>query len=297
MLIDFHAHIFPDKIAERAVAKLTEGTLRIEGRYLPPRGEATLSGILREMDKQVSLSLIMPIATSPTQTDNILSFAERINARHEDGLRSLLEGRSGDLKEPLLLSFASLHPDENDVVGRLEDIAERGFLGIKLHPEFQDFYIDSKKSLTILQKAEELGLLTVIHAGRDIGMPPPVHATPEAISHVLGYIEGGHLIAAHLGGFRMWDDVEKHLVGKPLYFDTAYLGTDDGEPDDAQYLRIIRAHGPRKVLFGSDYPWKSAGEALSFLKRLGGAGEPPLSREELDLITCGNALRLLSSKR
>ena len=320
MLIDFHSHLFPDAIASRAVSSLVAGTPSVEGRELLPRGEATAEGILAAMAREcVPLSVIMPIVTRPSQFDSILSFAERLNRQNRGKLAACQRAFAGltavytaaeesltvkrELCRPsqaeqafydslgggTLLSFASVHPDDEKALDQLERIAERGFRGIKLHPEFQHFEISSPRAIAILKKAEALGLYTVIHAGRDIGFPPPVHGAPASIAHALDYISGERLICAHLGGFRMWEDVQKYLVGKPILLDTAYLGLFDGEPTREAYRAIIRAHGAQKILFGSDYPWKSAREVSALLLSLG------LSGEELDKILFVNAARLLFS--
>ena len=61
--------------------------------------------------------------------------------------------------------------------------------------------IDSKESVRVLKKAQELGLLVVFHAGIDIGLPAPYMATPEQIRNILTEMDGSNLIAAHLGGW------------------------------------------------------------------------------------------------
>ena len=318
MLIDFHAHLFPDSLAPRAVSTLIAGAVREEGRALPPRGEATQKGILASMKREgVSLSVVLPIVTKPSQTDHILAFAEDINHRYADRLYELcrvfgqmdfetIEPSADEAEIPVvmspellfcreqsvnavLLSFASVHPDDPNAEEVLQRIAEKGFRGIKLHPEFQSFDLASPRAISLIAKAESLGLITVVHAGRDIGMPPPVHGAPEQIAHLLDYIRGDRFVAAHLGGFRMWEDVERYLVGKPLFLDTSYLGFWDGEPNAEQMRRIIKNHGTQKVLFGSDYPWKSPREIVGRLRTLA------LSDSELAALFWRNAYRLLFS--
>ena len=139
----------------------------------------------------------------------------------------------------------------------------------------------------ILGKAEQLGLLVVFHAGADIGLPPPVYTSPKKIRHALDYVGGSNLIAAHLGGWAQWDDVEACLVGTPVHLDTAYIAQFI---DPAQCLRIIRNHGAEKIVFGSDSPWEDPADTLRFLESLG------LNETELSLITHENALRLLGEK-
>ena len=98
MLIDFHTHLFPDKIARRAIEKLKEGIFRTQGAdVLPPQTDGTMSGLLESMENSgVDLSVIMPIATSPTQHTTINTFAKDIT----------------DNKK--IISFGSIHPMQKD---------------------------------------------------------------------------------------------------------------------------------------------------------------------------------------
>ena len=77
MVIDFHTHLFPDKIAGRAIEKLTEGIFRTQGAHvLPPQTDGTRTGLLSSMEKSgVGLSVIMPIAPSPPQHTTFNPFA------------------------------------------------------------------------------------------------------------------------------------------------------------------------------------------------------------------------------
>ncbi len=274
MLIDFHTHIFPDVIAPRTIDALIGGITKEQGAgYVEGKTinftNATLQGLLDSMEEQgVKQSICLPIVTKPTQTESINRFAEGV--RNEK-----------------TLSFGSLHPLQDDWEQVLESLAARGFRGIKLHPQFQRSDIDSPESIRIIRKAEQLGLLVVFHAGVDIGLPPPVYATPEKIAHVLEYTEGRHLIAAHLGGWQQWDDVERYLVGSKIYLDTAFI-KDHIASEQAK--RIIENHGAERILFGSDSPWERPADTLAFLQGLG------LTQHQLDLITHKNALRLLQGE-
>ncbi len=274
MLIDFHTHIFPDAIAPRTIDALIggitkeQGAAYIEGKTLNFT-DATLQGLLDSMAEQgVTQSICLPIVTKPTQTESINRFAEGV--RNEK-----------------TLSFGSLHPQQEDWEQVLESLAARGFRGIKLHPQFQRSDIDSPESIRIIQKAEQLGLLVVFHAGVDIGLPPPVYASPEKIARVLEYTEGSHLIAAHLGGWQQWDDVDRYLVGSKIYLDTAFI-KDHIAPEQAK--RIIENHGAERILFGSDSPWERPADTLAFLQSL------ELTQHQLDLITHKNALCLLQGE-
>jgi len=247
MLVDFHTHIFPDKIAEKALNILKAGVLKYENIEAISYYDGTKSGLLSNMEKNaVDISITLPIATNPSQTESINAFALKV-------------------KDSKIISFASLHPLNENTDEILNSIKKSGFLGIKLHPEFQNCYVDSKECIKILKKAEELKLYTVFHTGQDIGIPPPVHSTPKHLKNALEYVSGKFIIAAHLGGWRMWDDVEKYLVGTDVIFDTAFL-VNNINPE--QYLRIIKNHGSEKIVFGSDNPWEDPKDTLSYLLSL-----------------------------
>ncbi len=266
MLIDFHTHIFPEKIAGKTLEVLKAGILKYEHIEGVAYYDGTKDGLLCSMaENGVDISLALPIATKPSQTDSINNFAASVS-------------------DDKIVSFASLHPKNEDTDKILENIKEAGFRGIKLHPEFQECFVDDSECIKILKKAEELELYTVFHAGCDIGLPPPVHSTPVHFKNALEYVSGKYIIAAHLGGWRMWDDVEKYLVGTDILFDTAFI-KDYITPEQA--ARIIKNHGSEKILFGSDAPWENPKDTLEFLMSLG------LEQEEIENITHKNALKIL----
>lgn len=266
MLIDFHSHIFPERIASGAIRSLSDSIVSYQGVRHRHYARGTRDSLLSSMDRNgVDISVVLPIATKPTQTKSINEFAK-------------------NMRDERLVSFGSLHPEQDDWEYVLENLAEDGFKGIKLHPEYQSFYVDSKRSIDILKKAEDLGLFVTLHAGFDNGMPPPVHCQPDRLKNVLDYVSGKYIIAAHLGAFKNWDEVETHLVGTPVNFDTAYI-SEFISPE--QCKRIIKNHGADKILFGSDSPWQSPANEYRFLLNLG------LSDAENDMIFYKNALKIL----
>jgi hypothetical protein len=115
-----------------------------------------------------------------------------------------------------------------------------------------------------------------------------VHCPPDRLACVLAEVPGLTVIAAHMGAYAMWDEVERHLVGKSLYFDTAYTLADLGPQ---RLPALIRAHGVDNVLFGTDSPWTDQSAEVANLRTLG------FTDEELSAILGGNARRLLSISR
>lgn len=267
MLIDFHTHIFPEKIANKTLNVLKAGALKCEGKEILSYFDGTTSGLLCSMsENSVDVSVALPIATKPSQTESINSYAHSAASSK-------------------IISFASLHPLNDNIDKILESIKNTGFAGVKLHPEFQQFNVDSPDAIKIFKRAEELGLYTILHTGQDIGLPPPVHSAPKMLKNILDYVSGKYIIAAHLGGWRMWDDVEKYLVGTEILFDTAFISDYISRE---QCVRIIKNHGSDKILFGSDNPWEAPKKTLEFLMSLN------LSQDDMENITYKNALKILN---
>lgn len=283
MIIDFHTHIFPDKIAEGAIKSIEKSTLEHQGilinsglsEDMPSAAEqfmavipATLDAIKKSMNENhIDASVVLPIATTLTQSASINKFASEINNKNG------------------IYSFGSLHPFQEDWESVLYDIKEKGLRGIKLHPEYQKFYIDCSEAVRLLKKCEELDLIVMLHAGNDVGIAPPSHCMPDRLRRVLDcHVSGEKIIAAHLGGWEAWDDVEKYLVETPVYFDTSYtLSCIDKE----QFVRIVKNHGSDKILFGTDSPWRNQGKTAEQLSSVG------LTDEELENIFYKNAQKLL----
>ena len=266
MLIDFHTHIFPEAIASRVLETLSGNIFSITGNPQFPCTDGTVDGLRKSMaENNVDISVVLPIATKPSQTTSINIFAEKI--------------MSDDV-----ISFGSLHPLQEDWEYVLESLAEKGFKGIKLHPQYQQLRVDSPEVIRVLKKAEELKLYTTLHTGEDYGMPPPTNCTPQMLKNILNEVSGRYIIAAHLGSLGMWDDVEKYIVGTPYFLDT---GAISGLIDKEQYRRIIKNHGVEKILFATDSPWEKVEDSLDAIEALG------LTDEELDAIKYKNAKRIL----
>ncbi|HOQ38143.1 MAG TPA: amidohydrolase family protein [Acetivibrio sp.] len=260
MVIDFHVHCFPDKLASRAVSQLAERS------GISARLDGTISGLKESMRRAgVSKSVVLSIATKPSQTETINNW-------------------SAEIQDDEVIAFGSIHPDNENWKSELFRIKNLGLKGIKFHPDYQNFYVDDRKMFPIYETAFGLGLIIVFHAGVDIGLPAPYHATPERFRRVLEAFPKGKIVAAHMGSFSCWDDVERFLVGTDIYLDTSY---SLGFITDEQAKRIIANHGYGRILFATDSPWTDQGEQIEKLKSL------HLDREAEEAILGLNAKSLL----
>lgn len=266
MIIDFHTHIFPDKIAASTIQFL-QGEAKIKAFT-----DATLNGLKASMKEAgIDFSVILPVVTKPTQFESINRFAKEVS------------------KEEGILSFGGIHPDSEDYKGEIEQICEYGLPGIKIHPDYQNTFVDDEKMVRLVQYAIDKGLHVVFHAGVDVGFPDPVHCPPDRAAHMLSMLsygrEGqGKLIFAHTGGHDQWDDVEKYLVGENVMFDLAF---NLGKIPDEQLKRMIQRHGYENFLFATDSPWDKQKDDVSYLKNM------DLTEEVKAAIFSGNAKRIL----
>jgi hypothetical protein len=176
-----------------------------------------------------------------------------------------------------------MHPDFEDPASELHRIRELGLIGFKMHPEYQSCAPDDERMRPILETASDLGLIAFFHAGADVG-PKTLLGNPAAFARMIDEHPKLSVVLAHFGGFRCWDEVAEHLVGRDLWLDTAYTL---GHLDDARFLEIARAHGTDRVIFGSDGPWTNPARELEHLARIG------FDDAELEAILGGNAQRLL----
>lgn len=267
MIIDMHTHAFPDRIYERTIKILEQNIYDNSHTHYKATGSGNTDGLVASMaEGGINYSLVLPIATAPKQTENINNFAAEIN------------GKNG------LYSFGSLHPMQEDWESVLEHIAELGLKGIKLHPEYQNFYVDSPEAIRIFKKCEQLGLYCTLHAGKDHGCQPPVHCSPQRLSHILDEVSGRYIIAAHMGGWSMWEESQKYIIGSPFIIDTCFSLHLIPKSDVA---KMIRTHGADKVILGSDWPWFSQKEAAELVRSLG------LSDAEVAQICGENARKIL----
>lgn len=258
MIIDFHTHTFPDKIASRVIDSLSARSRTLAF------SDSSTGGLLRCMrEAGIDYAVNLPVVTRPDQT---VSINHSLAARREE------------LFSQGIITFGGIHPDFSDYRSELRFLKDNGIPGIKLHPAYQGCSIDDPRFLRIIDCASELGLIILTHAGIDIGIYDRNYASAEAIRRVIDIVHPPKLVLAHMGGWGTWDVFEKELAGAPVWIDTAFsLGPISPRPDlESPYLsenlpiehavRIMRKHGIEKVLFATDSPWSDMGAYVKMIQ-------------------------------
>ncbi len=267
MVIDFHTHTFPEKIAAATIRKL-EG---LSG--LTAATDGTLPGLRKSMEEAgVAVSVVLPVITRPEQFSSINTYARKITPEHFTG------------KGEEIVSFGAVHPYSRDRKAELKEVKGLGLKGIKIHPDYLRIMIDDPQMMRLIDEACQLDLIISIHAGIDIGLPDKVHCPPEKSARVLKEIRPQNCVLAHTGGFRQWDAVEELLAGTDVWLD---ISMSNGFMDDGQMKRIIKAHGADRMLFGTDSPWGGQAADIAWVKGLG------LKPEEEEKLLWKNAAGLL----
>jgi hypothetical protein len=230
LVFDCHVHLYPDALAPKAVGSLAQ---RFGN---PPAFDGTVAGLTADLARSgICGALNLPVATRPDQVASINVWAAAINR--------------GPVR-----SLATIHPDTPDIPATLASIQAAGFRGIKLHPEYQTFALDDPRVQPIWSGCAERGLLVFLHAGGERVFSPPFYTTPRTLAALLAAYPRLTVVAAHLGGFQMWDEAEAELIGRPIYLDLSH--TLFWMPDE-QIVRMVRRHGTSRILFGTDAPWQS----------------------------------------
>lgn len=255
-VVDFHAHAFHDKIAEKAARNLNQ--------YygIPLAGNGRFCYLTQSMkDNHITKMVVHATATKPEQVETINDYVAGLVTKD-------------------IIGFGTLHPDYPMLAEELDRIENLGLRGLKFHPIFQGFAIDDPGMYPIYEMAE--GRLPIL---MHVGDTNSDAATPARMAKVLDCFPKLTVIAAHLGGYGEWENAKRFLIGREgLYVDTS-SSIRFMQPDEA--AAIIRAHGTDRVLFGTDYPLSLHKQELEVFDRLG------LTDEENEQILWKNAYRLL----
>ncbi|MGE4560132.1 MAG: amidohydrolase family protein [Desulfobulbus sp.] len=260
-IIDIHTHAFPDGIARIAIPVLER-----EGNIKAYRN-GTVADLLDSMDQGgVERSVVCSIATRPEQFQPILKWSKEIRSDR-------------------IIPFPSLHPEDPDLLDHLQILHDEGFKGVKMHPYYQDYFLDDANLFALYERMSELGMILVIHAGYDIAYPRIRRADPQRILDVCRQFPQLKMIATHLGGWDEWEDVRTLLTGEPIYMEISFALDF---LDQIRLRDILLNHPPEYLLFGTDCPWTDQATTLKMLSKLG------LPDSLFAMMVSGNARRLLN---
>ena len=262
-IIDAHAHIYPEKIAQKATDAI--GTFYDIEMEMPA---GTAERLIEDGQRAgVTRYVVHSVATTAHQVRSINEFIKR----EMD-------------KFPQFIGFMTLHQDlsEEQVESEIEWALNNGFKGIKLHPDFQKFNIDDE-SVEKFYKYASNKLPILLHMGDDRFD----YSKPSRLVKIAKKYPSVNFIAAHFGGYRCWDEAQLYKGLNNIYFDTC-SSLPFISPEKAK--EIIDMLGAEKFFFATDFPmWDAVGEIERFNKI-------KLSEKEREMIFSKNIKKLLNIK-
>jgi predicted TIM-barrel fold metal-dependent hydrolase len=273
MILDFHTHAFPDRLAPRAIAQLTENA---SASGYTPLTDGTVEGLIASMDRAgIDRSVVCNIATNPHQMVKVNDFAISC------------------LSNPRLIPLGSLHPHVpvSDMETELHRLKGAGIPGLKIHPDYMGIEIDDPAFDPIFSLCESGNMFVVTHAGFDPVSPNHIHCPPDGVLRVMARHPNLLLVVAHTGGFDCEREVLDKLCGTNVYLDTSLAAVRNAKSREwgALCADILRRHDPSRILFATDTPWSDPAAEIAFVRNV------VLSEEATEMILHENAERLIVS--
>ncbi|MBP5405085.1 MAG: amidohydrolase family protein [Clostridia bacterium] len=256
-IIDAHCHIYPQKIAAKAVAAI--GSF-----YNIAMGEDGTSASLIAEGEKIGVEKYVVHSTATT-VHQVRSINEYIYSEM--------------LAHPEFIGFMTLHNEmDSEAIEAEVDLAiSRGMKGVKLHPDFQKFNIDDAENIYAVTKGRLPVLLHMGDKRYDFSSPARLRKMAEKYPDQV-------FIGAHFGGYSVWDKVECLKDLPNVYFDTS---SSLFALEKQRAADLIRRFGHERYFFGTDFPmWKHDEELARFLAL-------PLTEEEREDILYNNAAKLL----
>jgi len=280
MIIDFHTHTFPDKIAAATVKHLAGFS------HSRPWSDGSVYGLAQSMKKSgIDCSVNLPVATDISQV-------EKVN-------RNLVRDRE-HMQKYGIISLGCMHPDYDNYKEELRFLQRSGIKGIKLHPAYQNTDLDDLRMLKIIDAASALDMIVLIHAGIDIGLPEHNYSSVSQILTVIDRLQPPKFVLAHMGGWGVWNEVEKDLAGAQVWLDTAFSigpiiprNNDPVSPyrdrnlSDEDFIRLVKKHGADRILFATDSPWADQSDYVRRIRNMS------FTESEKQQILGSNAMKLL----
>ncbi len=226
--------------------------------------EGTTEELLEKGKKEgIEKFVVLPVAIRADRVRHINEFILAETAKH-----------------PEFIGFGTVHAEQNNIIEEGEFILNNGLKGIKMHPDTQNFNIDDKRLFPLYDYVGDR-LIFMFHCGDK----RYDYSHPKRVKNLLSNFPKLKIVAAHFGGYSLWDEAVENLKNTSCMFD---ISSSLMFMSESQKKKYIRAYGADRLLYGTDSPlWDQTVEVERF-KRL------PLTDEEREKIAYKNAERILN---
>lgn len=235
-IIDIHTHIYPDKIAQKATDSVRD-FYQVEGSNM----DGTVDLLLQQGARAgISRFVVLPVSNTPNRVRSINSFILEQTQLHD-----------------CFVGFGTVHAAMENLSEEVDWILSNGLRGIKMHPDSQRFPIDDLR-LFPMYDAVAGKIPVLLH----MGDARYNYSHPVRLRRILSLFPKLQVIAAHLGGYSMYQTARELLYDTDCVFDISstlmFMEQQEAE-------RYIQDYGAERLAFGSDYPlWDPVTEVKRF---------------------------------
>ncbi|HET9533537.1 MAG TPA: amidohydrolase family protein [Blastocatellia bacterium] len=163
-------------------------------------------------------------------------------------------------------------------------LRDRGFVGIKFHPEFNRFQASSEAVIPYIQLCEKYRVPAIFHCGRSPG------SSAQAIYVLARQFPAVPFILYHMG-FGANHDEAIEVAREAREKGDALIYLETSQADEQAVIKAIRAAGADRMLFGSDATYYGRYHYRSYATMLR-AVKQSIPASDFEKFIRGNALRL-----
>ena len=236
-IIDFHCHIYPEAIAEKAAQSISD-FYALEGGHMDGKVSTLLE---KGKEAGVSRFVVLPVGMRPDKVRHVNDFILSEVAKHDN-----------------FIGFGTVHAEMDSLADEAQYIIDCGLHGIKMHPDFQRFPIDDHR-LDPLYETIAGKIPVMLHMGDQ----RYDFSHPTRLRRVLERFPKLQAVAAHFGGYSMYETAYEQLHDQEnCIFDvsSSMMFMDEGVAE-----KYIRMYGTQRMVFGTDYPlWDPVTETKRF---------------------------------
>lgn len=240
MIIDAHSHVWPDRVAHRALSGNGTGFEHV--------GDGTLAGLRASMAVSgIDRSVILGVANNAAAVEKVARFSQSIQA-------------------PDTIPLGAIHPDL-DPEQNASIVREHGLVGIKVHPLYQSLRLDDPRLVATLEALDD-GMIVVIHVGTGGDGVPVDGCTPTLLRDLARAVPHLNIVACHFGGYHQFDEALDVICGSGILVDTSWPPSL-AELDPRTVVDFIARHGADRVVFASDWPTADPAREIDAIRALG----------------------------
>ena len=237
-IIDIHTHIYPGEIARKAT-KSVQDFYGIDGCTMDGTTE-----LLLERGKQAGIDtfVVLPVAIRPDRVRHINDFIQEKAKEHA-----------------CFVPFGTVHAAMDGLEEEVSRLLSMGVKGIKMHPDSQRFPIDDPR-LFPMYEAVRGRIPVMLH----MGDARYNYSHPLKLRRILELFPGLKVIAAHFGGYSMYETAREYLQDTDCIMDISSSMMFMPEGVAETYINL---YGTERMAYGTDYPlWDPVSEVERFLR-------------------------------